>query len=331
MGQHINMMSNELISVIVPVYKVEPYLDKCVQSIADQTYQNLEIILVDDGSPDACPDMCDRWAIKDARIKVIHKENGGLSDARNAGLAVATGELISFVDSDDWLEPDFLEELYRALRSNAADVAQCDVLYVDEEGRPIRPRGVAEIPVMDKTEALRRLILEDGVHQTVWNKLYRHTVIEGIPFEKGKYNEDDFWTYLIFDRINRLAVVDRPLYCYLQRRGSIMGAGYRLKRLDGLEARFRRMEYLQKYRGLAALSRERFMLDCMYHMQYALTDLEGEDSRTAVDCIKRFMRKIPNTAGDKSTLSGKYRLWVKAFRRAPKLVARVRNLAGIGR
>ena len=101
----------DLISVIVPVYKVEPYLDKCVRSIVDQTYQNLEIILVDDGSPDRCGEICDAWAAKDSRIRVIHKENGGLSDARNAGMAVATGKYMGFVDSDDYIAPD----MYRLL------------------------------------------------------------------------------------------------------------------------------------------------------------------------------------------------------------------------
>ena len=123
------------ISVIVPVYKVEPYLDRCVQSVVNQTYPNLEIILVDDGSPDQCPVMCDTWAKKDPRIRVIHKKNGGLSDARNAGMAAASGEYISFVDSDDWIAPEMLERLVKALERDDSDIAACAVEMVWEDGR----------------------------------------------------------------------------------------------------------------------------------------------------------------------------------------------------
>ena len=117
----------DLISIIVPIYKVEPYLNKCVQSIVDQTYRDLEIILVDDGSPDNCPAICDAWAAKDSRIRVIHKENGGLSDARNAGLAIATGKYICFIDSDDSIAPTFIAELYDALSRTGADIAEAVV------------------------------------------------------------------------------------------------------------------------------------------------------------------------------------------------------------
>ena len=114
----------ELISVIIPIYNVEAYLDECIASVIAQTYSNLEIILVDDGSPDNCPQMCDEWAAKDSRIRVIHKENGGLSDARNAGIDIATGEYIAFVDSDDWIVPEMYEKMLAALKTeNAATCA----------------------------------------------------------------------------------------------------------------------------------------------------------------------------------------------------------------
>ena len=128
-------MKDELITVIVPVYKVEKYLDRCVQSIVDQTYTNLEIILVDDGSPDNCPKMCDEWAKKDKRIKVIHKQNGGLSDARNAGLEKAKGKYVGFVDSDDYISPIMYEKLYKCIIDNQADMAMCGFSTVDEKGK----------------------------------------------------------------------------------------------------------------------------------------------------------------------------------------------------
>lgn len=320
----------ERISVIVPIYKVEAYLDKCVQSIVDQTYSELEIILVDDGSPDRCGQMCDAWAEKDSRIRVVHKENGGLSDARNAGLAAATGQLVSFIDSDDWIDPEFLQTLYDALQQNDAQIAECGIRLVDEEGRVLSRRGPGKSETIGKIEALRRLVLEDGVFQTVWNKLYRRGVIGDILFEKGKYNEDDFWTYQIFDRIERLALVDKPVLNYLQRGGSIMGQGYSLKRLDGLEARYLRWQYLQKYEELACLTRQQFRFDCMWQLQCALRLLRGEDRRTAVKMILDKKKQTPKVAWRELTVNTKYRIWYNIFTIAPIFTARVRNFLKIG-
>ena len=146
----------DLISVIVPIYNVEQYLDRCVKSIVEQTYTNLEIILVDDGSPDNCGAMCDSWAARDNRIKVIHKENGGLSDTRNAGLGIATGDFISFIDSDDWIESAFYEKLLTAIRESNAEVAACATNFVTEDERLIRVRQAATGPI-GRMDALRRL------------------------------------------------------------------------------------------------------------------------------------------------------------------------------
>lgn len=318
------------ISVIVPIYKVEPYLDRCVRSIVDQTYKNLEIILVDDGSPDNCPSMCDAWAGKDSRIKVIHKENGGLSDARNAGLAIATGDYIAFIDSDDWIAPDFIRELYDAMERTGAEIAECGTTYVDESDKVLRQRGVAPVAYMDKLEALRRLVREDGIYQTVWNKLYRRAVIEGILFEKGKHHEDDFWTYQIFDRIEKLTVVERPMYYYLQRSGSIIGTGYTIKRLDGLEARFLRMLYLQKYPELAALTRQNLILDCMWHYQSVKTHLSGQEQETALVKIRKTMNNCPAVPLRQLTGKTTHKVWYLLFKTMPELIAWMRSKIGIG-
>lgn len=320
----------ELISIIVPIYKVEAYLNHCVQSIADQTYRNLELILVDDGSPDNCPAMCDAWAEKDSRIRVVHKENGGLSDARNAGLAVATGELISFIDSDDYIAPEFIRTLYDALASTGADVAECAVDYVDEAGNVLRTRNAANVSEMGRIEALRRLVQEDGVYQTVWNKLYRRDVIDGILFEKGKYHEDEFWTYRVFDRIETLAVVQQPMYFYLQRSSSIIGVGYNIRRLDGLEARFLRMEHLQNYEELAALTRQNLILDCMWHYQSAGRVLTGADREQALSFIRDVMKKCPGVPAFALTGKLTHRVWYFMFRMMPDVTVFLRNKIGIG-
>lgn len=320
----------ELISVVVPIYRVEDYLDRCVQSIVDQTYQNLEIVLVDDGSPDACPAMCDAWAEKDSRIRVIHKANGGLSDARNAGMKISNGEYIAFVDSDDTVEPDFLELLYGVLKEQGAQVAECATVYVDETGSTLRQREAAEVSVMDHREALGRLVLEDGVYQTVWNKLYRRSVVMDIPFMVGKYHEDEFWTYKVFDRIQKLAVVQKPLYRYLQRGSSIIGVGYNIHRLDGLEARFLRMKCLQKYPELAALTRQNLLMDCMWHYQSALRVLEAEEQKMALIFIENLMQEVLPLPAQELTVNMKYRVWLAMFSATPKATARLRNILKIG-
>lgn len=319
----------DLISVIVPIYKVEEYLDRCVRSIAEQTYSDLEIILVDDGSPDGCPAICNAWAEKDARIKVIHKENAGLSDARNAGMAIATGKYVAFIDSDDSIEPDFIQKLYGAITEYNADVAECAVLYVDESGNTLRERNSAPMTEMGKIEALRRLVLEEGVYQTVWNKLYRREVVADIPFAVGKYHEDEFWTYQVFDRIEKLAVVHDSLYNYLQRGSSIIGVGYNIRRLDGLEARFLRMKHLQKYDELAELTREQLITDCMWHYQSAKRVLKGKEKEKALAYIKSILSEIGRGKCSQN-MKFTHRLWRAMFIAAPDLTVWVRNKIGIG-
>lgn len=320
----------EKVSVIVPIYKVEAYLNKCIQSILAQTYEKLEIILVDDGSPDNCPAMCDAWAAKDSRIQVIHKENGGLSDARNAGLKVATGEYVAFIDSDDYIAPDFIQKLFDALITGGADIAECATEFVDEAGTVLRSRNAADVSCMGREEALRRLVLEDGVYQTVWNKLYCRDVIAGILFETGKYNEDEFWTYRIFDRMEKLAVVREPLYYYLQRRGSIIGVGYNIRRLDGLEARYFRMIELQKYKSLACMTRQNLLMDCLWHYQSASRVLEGEEKRSAQERILKIAKAIPPVPRAQQTGKLTHRIWLRMFMTWPNLTAWIRNRLGIG-
>lgn len=225
-----------MISVIIPVYKVEKYLDKCVKSVVGQTYSDLEIILVDDGSPDDCPKMCDLWAERDGRIKVIHKPNGGLSSARNAGLALASGEYVFFLDSDDTISADCIGLLADAAQRDGIDICIANVVRVDESGVRIKN------PPFDSD----MLLSKDGVFENIakkgssayvisCGKLYRRELFDGILFPDGKLNEDEFTYYRVFDRCNSVSVRKDALYFYLGRSGSIMSE-YTSNRLDVLEA-----------------------------------------------------------------------------------------------
>lgn len=239
-----------LISVIVPVYKVEKYLDRCVESIAVQSYRNLEIILVDDGSPDKCGSMCDSWTAKDQRIRVIHKQNGGLSDARNAGIHASKGEYLVFVDSDDSIAPEMIERLYKAAQSANAKMALCNVLCVNENGLPTGESDGS--PIRDECltaeQILPRFYQEKGLFYIVaWNKLYHRSLLSDETFPIGKWHEDEFVAAQIIWHAGRVACIDYFGYFYVtQRVGSIMNAQNDIRHLDVLEALLIRYRFYQK-------------------------------------------------------------------------------------
>ena len=323
-------MNLPLISVIVPVYKVEPYLDRCVQSIVDQTYTNLEIILVDDGSPDRCPQMCDAWAKKDSRIRVIHKENGGLSDARNAGMAVATGEYIAFVDSDDWLACAFIEKLHTAISENNCDAAGCKLKVTYGEKNEDNPGDGKILRIVDRVAAVSDLI-DDRIRQVVWNKLYKRDLIQDIPFAKGKCHEDDFWSYQVLGRITKYAEIDYAGYFYFQRPESIMGESYSLKRLDVLEAREERQIYLKKYLPeLADKGQINLFFTCIYCGQLALMHLNRADCRDAFERLKKTSTAWRLSRKQKSMLKVTHHVWAQMAEISLGLVCRVRNALKVG-
>ena len=321
-------MDAPLISVIVPVYKVEKYLDRCVQSIADQTYRNLEIILVDDGSPDNCPALCDAWAEKDSRIRVIHKENGGLSDARNAGMAIATGEYIGFVDSDDFIAPEMYQLLWDRMAMDSSDIAGCGVELIFEDGSPARPLTRAGNCVLDRDAAMEAVIRESWLKQPVWYKLYRSCLIRDLSFPAGKCHEDVFWSWQAVARAQMVSVFDTPCYYYVQRSGSIMGSGYSLRRLDAVEAKCQRLSYLEKeYPHLAAPGRIELLFTCLYHGQLAMLHLEGAEKQHAIDQLKKTVKGTPVNMRD---LSVTHKCWLALARHSFALCCKVRNVLKIG-
>ena len=321
-------MEQPLISVIVPVYKVEPYLDKCISSIVNQTYRNLEIILVDDGSPDNCPAMCDAWAEKDSRIRVIHKPNGGLSDARNAGMAAATGELMAFVDSDDRIAPDMYEHLYQRLTEDNSDIAACGVQMVWEDKTPSHMLTREGNCVLNQEEAMQAIIEESWLKQPVWYKLYKTVLVRDILFPKGKYHEDVFWSYQAVGRAQKVSISDRIGYYYLQRGGSIMGEGYSLKRLDAVEAKVQRCAYIQeRFPELSPLAIKDLWFTCIYHGQLALRTL-GEVGAGKI--ISNLSSTIETHPFQTNGCSMKERLWLNMAKSSLAAACRVRNMLKIG-
>lgn len=325
-------MEMPLISVIVPVYNVEAYLDRCVQSIVDQTYKNLEIILVDDGSPDNCPVLCDAWAEKDSRVKVVHKQNGGLSDARNAGMAMATGELMGFVDSDDWITPDMYQHLHDLMAADHSDIAACGAEMVWEDGTPPRMLTKSGCSVLNQEEAMRAIIEESWLKQPVWYKLYKTALIRDIPFPVGKYHEDVFWSYQAVARAQKVSVSDKVCYYYAQRSGSIMGEGYSLKRLDAVEAKVRRMAFVhENFPALESLTQIDLLFTCMYQGQLAIKNLKKPEREKAFTFLKETVKQCPLPRGNECSLrSAKNSFWMFLAKQNLFLACRVRGALGIG-
>ena len=208
------------ISVIIPIYNVEKYLKRCIESVMNQTYSNLEIILVDDGSPDNCGKICDEYQEKDSRIKVIHKKNGGLSDARNAGIKIATGEIISYIDSDDYIDKDMYEYMLSEMIREDADIVICGT-KIDYDDGTTRIKNSESRKVLNTKDALIELNSFKSFDMAVWNKLYKREIIDGISFPIGKKSEDYFVMYQYFDRAKKILILPEAKYHYIQRANSI--------------------------------------------------------------------------------------------------------------
>ena len=238
------------ISVIVPVYKVEQWLGPCVDSILNQTFRDFELILVDDGSPDNCGALCEKYAKDDPRVRVLHKANGGLSSARNAGIEAAKAPYLAFVDSDDFVRPQYLATLRAAIRQYGADMAICGAEDVTEWGESLpRPAYTQELEegVHTGDELLPGCYGEASAYYTVaWNKLYKAELWKTLRYPDGLIHEDDAVAHELFHTAKRVACVPEPLYCYRLREGSICRTDLTPARFDGVTALVMRCEYFAK-------------------------------------------------------------------------------------
>ena len=238
-------MEKDLISVIVPVYKVEKYLEKCIESVLKQTYTNLQIILVDDGSPDNCGKICDEYAKKDSRIEVIHKANGGLSDARNVGISKAKGRYIGFVDSDDYIKEDMYEILLNLIKKYDADVSICNLYDVIDGNECIRNKenGIREYSRLD---ILKKVLLDKNIQSYAWNKLYKKELFDEIKYPIRKKYEDIGTTFYLFEKCNKIVVTSEPEYYYLKRADSLVNNVTESTILDYTEIIIQRYLYIKQ-------------------------------------------------------------------------------------
>lgn len=235
------------LSVIVPVYKVESYIHKCVDSILEQTYTNLEVILVDDGSPDNCGKICDEYAAKDKRVKVIHKKNGGLSDARNAGIDISTGNIIGFIDSDDYIEARMYEEMIDYMEHNNLDIVCADTNQVKGNKIKFKPRYKKNY-VWNKQEALSE-ILNGNLDNAAWNKIYKREIIGNTRFPQGRVYEDVATIYKFIYNADKVGYLSKPYYYYVKRKGSIVTSGFNCKsRYDCFVGYIERLNFAKKHK-----------------------------------------------------------------------------------
>lgn len=236
------------VSVIVPIYKVENYLNRCVDSILNQTYKNIEVILVDDGSPDKCGEISDSYAINDSRVKSLHKENGGLSDARNYGMRYLTGEYVVFVDSDDWIKEEMIETLVGLAMDLKADIVQSGFYYVYETYLLYDDRYYSEdmLPIqLNKNELMREIVINERIKNFAWGKLYKTNLIKDLYFEKGVLFEDVFWAHKVMDRVDKYVICHKPMCYYLQRNDSIVST-YTVKNLDIIKGLKERHKFIEE-------------------------------------------------------------------------------------
>lgn len=225
------------ISVIVPVYNVENYIDKCIKSLLHQSIDDFEILLIDDGSTDNSGAICDEYAKKSDKVKVIHKKNRGLSSARNYGLQIAEGEFVSFVDSDDWIHKDMYLKLYKIAKKYDADIALSGYLKIYDETEEINANKDNSVKVFTNIEALNNLY-NDKYKETVicCNKIFKKSLFDNIRFPMGKIHEDEFTTHKLIYKAKKIAYTNEELYFYRQRPGSIMRSEFNIKELDLLDA-----------------------------------------------------------------------------------------------
>lgn len=315
-----------LISIIVPVYNVEAYLGRCVESLRRQTYERLEIILVDDGSLDGCPGLCDAYAREDGRIRVIHQANAGLSGARNAGIEAAKGDYFAFVDSDDYVAEDFIRVLYELVRETGCAMSQCCYAYV--QGEALRPREDQERDVriyrdQDLMWQLYGPEEEATCFVVAWNKLYRRDLFRGIRYPPGRIHEDEATTYRLFHEGKALAVTKCALYGYFTENTGSITASFSGKRLQWLTAHEERIRFFLEngYESLMPAACRKLCDACITFYGRAGQMDGGEGRGIQRELKERLRHELHERAGWIRRLPWRTRAGYRLFLMSPALYA----------
>lgn len=291
-----------LISIIVPVYNVEQYVEKCIQSIVEQTYKNIEIILVDDGSTDSSGKICDDFKTKDNRIKVIHKKNGGLSDARNAGIKIANGEYIGFVDSDDYIAKDMFETLYNLNKKYNSEISIVS-FYELYKGKIIGVRDSKELQVLTKIEAIKELLIDTNIQSYAWNKLFKRELFEELEFPINKNFEDIATTLLLFEKANKVVLLEDPKYYYVRRDDSIVGVRNNKTYKDYLDVILGKYKYLDgKYEEVNLYNAYNYIINMIWVYTIIVAfDLDEvyKEFEKQYDLFENLVNKYGNNITDK--------------------------------
>lgn len=315
-----------MISVIVPVYNVEKYLHKCVDSIINQTYKDLEIILVDDGSPDNCPKICDEYAQKDNRIKVIHKENGGVSSARNVGLISAQGEFVQFIDSDDFIKEQMIEKLISSLHETSSDIVVCRAITYYDSGKEKIQKNDKWEEVLNRDDAAKLIFSE--MNNAMWNKLFKKELAEGILFEEGRtFGEDPYFLAQILNKSKKVSFVSEELYYYRQRENSITSGKFSEKRFDQVYFKDKMYDYFTENFSQIVHLAERWRFVARLNICRNIFSAKKEKEYKGVVCdyrnfLKSNYKKVRSLLKSKEIIEysvfklggGIYKIFIKAFK-----------------
>ena len=320
----------ELVSIVIPVYNVEAYLDRCIASVVRQSYSHLEIILVDDGSTDHSPSICDEWAQKNSRIRVVHQHNSGVSAARNAGLQAASGSWIIQLDSDDYIAPSAVAHLVQTAEATEADMVICDFEKGSNESFAFTSTKSPKPWITDGISAIRNIY--DGEHNALryvvpWCKMCRKQLYTGILYPESKIFEDIYTTHKLLYRCDRIAVLDEPLFYYFQRPGSIMNAFFSVKKLDYLQALVERVEFFAAH-DLHEL--EQIAYDELLHSliwEYSRTR-DVLHSRDGMDYVSALFRQVYRKGYASRRYPGETAAFLAAFDRNPEWIILYWKISG---
>ena len=292
------------ISVIVPIYRVEKYLDRCIKSIIAQSYTNLQIILVDDGSDDKCPEICDTYAAIDNRIIVIHQNNNGISSARNAGIKNATGDLISFVDPDDYIDCNMYSDMISQYITHNADIVMCDYKYCyseDIDTEVVQENNNASIILIDGKQSQFQIYdsyIIGVTYSVPWNKLYKKELFEGITYPVGRIHEDESRTFMLFYKAEKIVYIRFPYYHYFQRKDSIVGKKIEKKNIQLLDAYIDKLKFyrthnekkLWSFEAMHAIHMALYLKKCFDESDFDLNIIKEKQWKGITEEIKLFAK-----------------------------------------